>query len=144
MCAFSLSPELIVNKLEDRTASLAKRLQAIKKCADHGWPIGLRFDPIIYFHHYEQAYQKLIEQVFEVVSVDAIHSISVGPLRFPKDYFKIIKNLYPEEPIFSQYFELNNQILTYPSDIESALTHAVIKPLQDYGIDYEKIFRCYT
>jgi len=144
VCAFSLSPELIIKHTEHRTASLEKRLQAIKKCADHGWPIGLRFDPVIYFHHYEQAYQDLIEQVLSVVPKDRIHSISVGPMRFPKDYFVTMKKLYPEEPLFSQYFENNGNVLTYPKDIEQAITQAVIQPLLESGISEKLLFRCYA
>jgi spore photoproduct lyase len=144
VCAFSLSPDIIIKNTEHRTASLEKRLQAIKKCAEHGWPIGLRFDPVIYFHNYEQAYRDLIDQVFKILPKESIHSISVGPMRFPKDYFNTIKKLYPDEPLFAQYFENNGNVLTYPQDIEAAITQAVIGPLLDYGVSEKLLFRCYA
>ena len=144
VCAFSLSPELIIKHTEHRTASLAKRLEAIKKCAEHGWPIGLRFDPVIYFHGYEQAYQDLVKQVFEILPLDRLHSVSVGPLRFPKDYFNTIKKLYPDEPLLAQYFENKQGVLTYPQDIEQAITAAVIQPLLDHGVNEKLLFRCYA
>lgn len=144
VCAFSLSPEIIIKHTEHRTASLVKRLEAIKKCAEHGWPIGLRFDPIIYFYGYEEAYKQLIDQVFAVLPRQSIHSISIGPLRFPKDYFNTIKKLYPDEPLLAQYFCKQGNILTYPSEIEKSITEAVINPLLDYGVSEKLLFRCYS
>ena len=45
--AYSLNPSCLVDQIEHKTASLEKRLKAIKKLADHGYAIGLRFDPLI-------------------------------------------------------------------------------------------------
>ena len=38
---------------------MARRLEAIAALQERGWPIGLRFDPLIYDHAYEERYRDL-------------------------------------------------------------------------------------
>ncbi|NOR68381.1 MAG: DNA photolyase, partial [Methylomarinum sp.] len=52
--AFSLSPDEIATKVEDKAPTLARRLDALCKLQEQGWQIGLRFDPLIYQTGYQQ------------------------------------------------------------------------------------------
>jgi spore photoproduct lyase len=144
ICAFSLSPENVIKRFEARTASLSKRLDAIAQCAEHGWPIGLRFDPILYFNGFESHYHDLVEAVFARIDPAQVHSISIGPMRFPKAYFSKIKKLYPEEPLFAQAFEKRGSTLSYGKEREQQLEQAVLNPLREAGITENKLFRCYV
>ena len=69
--------------------------------ASKGWKIGLRFDPLIHGKDWKDLYTKMIIMVFNSIPVSSIHSVSFGPLRFPKQMFKDIFKLYPDEPLFS-------------------------------------------
>lgn len=95
--AFSLNPEVVVESVEHRTPSLARRLGSIKRLHSLGWPIGFRFDPVMSCPNYEEVYKEFFAQVFSVVSNP--HSVTLGGFRMPKPYMKTISRLYPEETL---------------------------------------------
>ncbi len=55
--AFSLSPDEIARKVEDKAPSLIRRLDAMCKLQEQGWQLGLRFDPLIYQTGYKEQYK---------------------------------------------------------------------------------------
>ena len=81
--AFSLSPDEIANKVEDKAPPLIRRLDALSKLQDQGWQIGLRFDPIIFQTGYQEQYKRFYEQVFARVRLESLHSVSLGTFRLP-------------------------------------------------------------
>ena len=119
--AFSLLPEEVASKLDHRTPSISKRIMSIKTLSLNGWKIGLRFDPLIYHKNWKQNYEKLFQQIFSNLSVKNIHSISFGSLRFPKDMFKNIYKMYPEEKLFSYNFEIRNNYLSFDENLEKEM-----------------------
>jgi spore photoproduct lyase len=104
----------------------------MKAVADHGWRIGLRFDPLIYHPEFEIIYKKLIDDIFRFVSKESLHSISIGPLRFPdKMYQKIIK-LYPKDQLLTHPFYRRGNIFSYKIEIENAMKACVKRLLENY------------
>ena len=85
VCAFSLSPVAVVDAFEHRTPSLAVRLAAIARLQQHGWPIGLRFDPLLPVANFEAVHSAFFDQVFAAVNGALLHSVTVGVLRLPRD-----------------------------------------------------------
>ena len=90
--AFSLNPEIVVQKIELQTPSLENRLKAIKKLQDLNFQIGLRFDPIIYFENFEKEYENFFENIFSQIDSSKIHSITLGTIRFPFKFYDNLKN----------------------------------------------------
>ncbi len=116
--AFSLSPQSIIESLEQKTPNLDRRIEAMKKLADQGWPIGLRFDPLIYQEDYQVHYLRLFEQVFSEIQAESIHSVSLGVFRLPTAYYKKIHQLYPENPLFSGPLKTQQNLTSYPQQLE--------------------------
>ena len=116
--AYSLLPEELASKLDHKAPSIKKRMGAIKKLSEHGWQIGLRFDPLIYHKNWKKHYFKLFQQILYDLNIKHIHSISFGSLRFPKEMFKKIYKLYPEEKLFSYDFDLRNNYVSFSRSIE--------------------------
>ena len=96
--AFSFTPAAVAVALEAKTPSLERRLAAARRLQQLGWPIGLRFDPIIYHENWRNAYAELFAQVFRELAADRIHSVSLGTFRLPDAFFRRMAGLYPEEP----------------------------------------------
>jgi spore photoproduct lyase len=119
--AFSLSDQQSVTDIEHKTPSLQKRLDALLKLQRHGWPIGLRFDPVIFHPDFKQRYSELFRQVFEQLDTSKIHSVSLGSLRLPSAFFKKISALYPEESLFARPFETQDGLVAYSHDIAMPL-----------------------
>ena len=139
--AFSLSPENIVQALEHKTPSLDKRLAAIVKLQRQGWPIGLRFDPLIYHHDYQRHYQHLFQQVFNQVDPTRLHSVSLGNLRLPEDYFKQILRLYPDEALFAGPLCAHNGQVSYRRELEQEMLDFCMDALRQW-VREEQLFPC--
>ena len=98
--------------------SIDKRLDAMSKLAAAGWPLGLRFDPVVYHQDYQQGFAQLLQRIFDRINPDMLHSVSLGSFRLPKQNFKTMHELYPQEKIFNQAFELNQGMLSYAAERE--------------------------
>lgn len=119
--AFSLSPESVVKDLEAKTPGLKQRLEAITKCQQAGWQVGIRFEPLINVENFEHVYAELFEEVFSAVEPAECHSVSVGAFRVPRDYFKRMRKLYPAEPLFAEASYEENGMIGYPSDHQDSM-----------------------
>ena len=139
--AYSLSPEAIVSAEEHKTPSLTKRINALKSLQQHGWKVGLRFDPLLKSDNFEQLYSTLFEQVFSELDIAAIHSVSLGPFRLPKQFFKKMIRLYPESKLLSASMNMRDNMLSYDEQTESNLLNYCETQLHEY-IAPEQYFPC--
>jgi spore photoproduct lyase len=97
--SWSLNTEYVTKNEEHKTASMAQRIEAMRKVADAGYLIGLHFDPMILHDGWEEGYSMLISKVFEFLAPDHIAWISMGSLRFNPEMKKKIENNYPDSRI---------------------------------------------
>ena len=139
--AFSLMPEELAKRLDKKAPSIKRRVDAIEKLAAMGWPIGLRFDPLIYSKDWKQLYKGLLMDIMRRVPSESIHSISYGPLRYPKKMYQDITKLYPEELLFSIPMSENNGYIDYGVDVEQEMTEFLINNLKNY-VEEAKLFQC--
>ena len=130
--AFSLTPQEISARLEDKTPSLDRRLEAMEQLQEQGWKLGLRFDPMIYHEDYREQYQRLFCDVFEKIRVSSLHSVSLGPFRLPKGGYETIYRLYPDEKLFAGSFEERKGMVSYPKETEKEMTCFVTSELLSY------------
>ncbi len=140
--AFSLSPDSVVESLEHKTPSLAKRLQAARVLTERGWPIGLRFDPIIATEHFTLQYKQLFEQTFRTLPETAIHSVSLGPFRLPRPFYKNIIKLYPEEALFATELQTrDDDLVSYDTTNEQEMLRFCRNSILQF-IPESKFFPC--
>lgn len=137
--AFSLNPDPIIKRLEHKTPSLERRLAAIKRLQQAGWPVGLRFDPLIYCEHYPQIYRSFFHRVFHALDPKQLHSISLGPFRMPRAYLKPLRKLYPDEPLLAGELTMNATMQSYPAAIETELVEFCRQQLLEL-IDEKRLF----
>ena len=121
VCAFSLSPSPVIDAFEHRTPSLAARLAAIARLQHHGWPIGLRFDPLLPIPNFEAVHGAFFDQVFGAIDGTRLHSVTVGVLRLPRDQARTIARLYPDERLFALGHRERQGLLTYGRDASAML-----------------------
>ncbi len=139
--AFSLSPDEIAHKVEDKAPSLEKRLAAMVKLQQQGWQLGLRFDPLIYQANYKSLYQQLFSQVFAKINLENLHSVSLGTFRLPEKYFKKIHKLYPDEKLFASPLSCQQGMVSYKTELEQQMMADCSSLLLDY-IPQDKFFPC--
>jgi len=119
--AYSLSPAQIASAHEHKAPSLEKRIQALKDLQDAGWTVGLRFDPILYADNFKDLYTELFDQTLDALDVSAIHSVSLGPFRLPKPFYKRMIRLYPDSDLLAQPMRTKTAMVSYHEDTESEL-----------------------
>ena len=117
--AFSLSPQPVISAEEHRTPSLKKRLMALKSLQNHGWRIGLRFDPLLYADNFENLYDQLFDTVFNTLDADKLHSVSLGPFRLPKPFYKKMVKIYPESRLLAANITQQGKMMSYDNASES-------------------------
>ena len=139
--AFSLMPEELAKCLDNKAPSVSRRITALSRLAERGWPIGLRFDPLIYSYDWKERYKGLIRSLLEVLPDESIHSISYGPLRFPKKMYNEIFKLYPDEGLFSFSMKEAGGVVSYGKLIEDEMSDFLLSQLSD-AVSSGKFFQC--
>lgn len=140
--AFSFTPDKIASALEHKAPTVKKRLQAIIDLQEAGWQIGLRFDPLIYTKNYVNEYSELFNDVFSSINPELTHSISLGSFRLPKDFFRKLEKLYPDEKLFSSPLIEENNSIGYPVEIRDDML-AFCKDIITKHFPTEKFFPCH-
>ena len=139
--AFSLTPEATSRALEQGVPSVERRLRALVEVAERGWPIGLRFDPLIYVEGFESHYRGLFDAVFEQLDPAAVHSVSLGPFRLPTGFFRKIEKLHPDAPLFAGPFEDRGGMTSYHRQLEADLVGFVTQELAR-RVPEDRFFPC--
>jgi len=119
--AFSFTPREMHRSLEHRVPTVERRLDAMVQLQQAGWSLGVRFDPLIYQQGYQAQYRELFREVFTRLDADRLHSVSLGPFRLPRGYFRTISRLYPDEPLFAGPLAVTNGMVSYRQDLENEL-----------------------
>ncbi len=139
--AYSFTPAKIANALEHKVPSFNKRVNSAEKLQKLGWNIGLRLDPIIYTDTFESDYSGMLQTIFAKLDARKIHSVSYGPFRLPRDFFKKMVKLYPREKLFAGPLTENGKLVSYEKDLEEKCQHFLNSELLKY-IDQSQIFPC--
>ena len=139
--AFSFTPAHVSRRLEHKVPDLDRRLQAMHSLQHRGWQVGLRFDPLIYHQDYEQSYSRLFEQVFAQLDGKLLHSVSLGVLRMPQDFFHRMYKLYPREKLFAAALRSRDGFVAYPQVLEQQMIGFCKDRLSRY-VPAEKLYSC--
>ncbi len=130
--AWSFTPTDIANALEHKTPSVDKRINAILKLQEQGWQIGLRFDPLIYSSEYQAQYQRLFSDTLNKCNLKLLHSVSLGSFRLPKQFFKSLQKMYPDEKLFALPLEEENGMFSYKEKIRTEMLNFCSDELMKY------------
>ncbi len=137
--AYSLMPHELSSHLENKTPSVKSRLEALLKLQHAGWPIGLRFDPLIFCDNFDKLYARFYAEVFETLNIEKIHSVTLGAFRMPKNIYKNITNLYPEEKLFAHSLTQRGSLVSYNESFECSLLNFCYEELLKY-VPSDKLF----
>ena len=139
--AFSFTPEATATALEHKAPGVQRRIEAMSRLQQQGWPLGLRFDPMIYQVGYRQQYRQLFEAIFSKIDVRSLHSVSLGVFRLPENYFRKIHRLYPREKLFAGPLQNTSGVVSYPDNLEQEMMHSCKDMLLQY-IPESMLFPC--
>ena len=141
VAAYSFTPAAAHERLEGSVPSVERRVACMRELGERGWPLGLRFDPLIWWDGYREAYLELFETVFSELEADWIHSVSLGAFRMPQRFLDRITGQYPEEPLFAGPLERCDGMASYRSDIEQEMLEFCNTELAGF-VPSERFFPC--
>ena len=92
--AFSLNPQILIEKYEKWTASLDDRINAINTLVEKWFKVWLRFLPCLPVKNYQEIYTQFVEYIKWKIDFEKISSIFVSWLLYTKeDYKNILKKM---------------------------------------------------
>ncbi len=92
VCCWSLSGPTQSTEIEWRAAPMDARIEAMARCREAGYPVRVRFSPIVPVRNWREENREMIERLFSAVQPDLV---TFETLRF-MDYQKIVRYLDPE------------------------------------------------
>ncbi|MDX9980285.1 MAG: hypothetical protein RBU25_09705 [Lentisphaeria bacterium] len=91
VCCWSLSHATQAREIEPRAASMEARLKSARKCQEAGYPVRIRFSPIVPTAGWEQDIRHMIQRMFEEIKPEII---TMEPLRY-YNYEGLVRDFAP-------------------------------------------------
>jgi spore photoproduct lyase len=79
--SWTFNPDEIADGIEHHAASLEQRLAAAKRVQEHGYWVGLRFDPLVWYPDWQNGYGEMLEKIFAALDPGKIFDVSLGVFR---------------------------------------------------------------
>ena len=102
--SWSINTPRIAREKEKGAPPIEERIEAARKIAEKGFPVGFHFDPLIRYPGWEKDHEEVIERLLHRIDPVRVAWISLGSLRFPPHFKAIIMKRFPREKIFHDEF----------------------------------------
>jgi spore photoproduct lyase len=114
---------------EKGAPSADKRLAALSKALDGGWPVRLCIDPVLPVHGWEDGLQRLTARIKQSIDVSRLHSVGAGGFRCSSAHYKRMRKHHPGSVITALPVAEQNGVITCPPEIETKIKSIVEKGL---------------
>ena len=143
MVSWSLNTEYVTGVEELGTASLGRRLEAMRKAVKAGYLIGLHFDPMILHDGWESGYRTLVKRVFETVPAERVAWISIGSLRFNPEMKKKIEHNYPNSRLTCAEMVLGDDAkMRYVKPVRVDMYRSIYGEIEKYISNENLVYLC--
>ncbi|MDP6096703.1 MAG: DNA photolyase [Gammaproteobacteria bacterium] len=140
--AMSFTLAAVADKWEHKVPSVEKRLLALKRLQDHGWPVALRFEPLISPPGATMvAFEDFFRDVFSRLEPEKLHSVSTGMFRMPQEFYKNILTLYPDEELFARKISVEDGMVYLSAGDEAEVLDSVKQTLFQF-ISPRQYYHC--
>lgn len=119
--AWTMTPERVARSHEPLTPAFSARLHSAKQALEDGWKVRICFDPMLYIEDWQSAYGECVKQVFAALPPQAVHDVSIGTFRAPKDYLKTMRKQRPDSALLHYPFVNENGVMGYPKALEQEM-----------------------
>ena len=98
-CRVSVNADPVSHSMEGGTATVAQRLQALRKLATHGYPIGIVLAPIMAIADWQQHYSDLFELIAQILDIDCDLTFELITHRFTPKSKEVLQTWYPNSKL---------------------------------------------
>ena len=138
--AMSFSTHAVASEMENKVPSIGKRIDALAKLQQAGWPVALRFEPVIGSADTIESYQRLFDEIFRKIDSGTLHSSSLGEFRLPLQYYKRMLKLYPEEPLLARETVQTDGMVSLAAHEDDLMPH--LEELLFQYVSRDGYYRC--
>ncbi len=129
--AWSLNTERVIAANEIGTASLQARLEAAVRCQNWDYPLAFHFDPIIVQEGAEEAYNAVVERLFDLIDPNNIAWISLGTFRYGPPLKPIIQRRFPEsDVIYGEFISGLDNKMRYFKPLRINIYRSIIQSIR--------------
>lgn len=93
--AFSLSPQVLIDRYEKWTSSLSNRIDAINLLLESWYKVWIRFLPLLPVKDYKKIYDDFVDLINSRIDLKKINSIFASWLLFTKNDYNVMLKKYP-------------------------------------------------
>ena len=121
VATYSINAPTIIEKEEHLTSTLEQRLQAARKAADRGIPVGFHLHPMVFFTSWKEEYKQVIDLVISLFKSEEVVMFSFGTLTFTKSVLRELRSQKRESRILDM--ELTSAVgkYSYPLSVKQEL-----------------------
>ena len=98
-CRASVNADPVSRSMEGGTATVAQRLQGLRKLAQAGYPIGIVLAPIMEIDDWQQHYNSLFELMAQTLDLDCDLTFELITHRFTPKSKEILQTWYPNSKL---------------------------------------------
>ncbi|MGB3298483.1 MAG: spore photoproduct lyase family protein [Phormidesmis sp.] len=98
-CRFSVNADPVSHYMEGGTATVEQRLQAMRKLALKGYPIGLVVAPIMAIDSWQEHYDALFNQISRAIDFECDLTFELITHRFTPKSKEVLKSWYPKSKL---------------------------------------------
>lgn len=135
--SMSLAPQVLIDRYENGTALLGKRIEAASRCVSWGYPVGFHFDPIILENGWEEAYAGVVDRLRGEVDPSRVAWVSMGAFRFTGKLARIIRERFPTSGLLAGEFErCGDGKFRYPEAFRSSAYRVIYEALRSWSDEF--------
>ena len=134
--SWTMNPYRVAEKYEKGAAGMADRIRAAGDISKRGFNIGFHFDPIIYSADWEEAYHKIVKEIFSARSIKKKTVwISLGTLRYTPGFKQTVEQRFSENQMFyeGEFFADSDGKLRYPRSLRVYMYNKMISWIRESG-----------
>ena len=98
-CRVSLNADPVSHTMEGGTATVEQRLQALRKLALHGYPVGIVLAPIMAIANWQDRYEELFDRIEKVLDIECDLTFELITHRFTPKSKEILQTWYPNSKL---------------------------------------------
>lgn len=98
-CRVSVNADPVSHSMEGGTANVVYRLQALRKLALHGYPIGIVLAPIMAIADWQKHYSQLFELIATYLNIECDLTFELITHRFTPKSKEVLQTWYPQSKL---------------------------------------------